>query len=72
MYRLKRYGLHLTTYTGYTVEALIDRKDPNVDYILTHTDLLIDGPFVKQLSTNAGEYRGSRNQRLILPAIDGE
>ncbi len=66
VFRLKRYDLHLTIYTGYAIETLVDRKDPNVDYILTHTDLLIDGPFVKQLSTNAGEYRGSQNQRLIL------
>ena len=65
-YRFKRDDLHLTTYTGYTLEALIDRKDPNVDYILTHTDLLIDGPFVRRLSTHAGEYRGSQNQRLIV------
>ena len=71
VYRLKRYGLHLTTYTGYTLEALLDRKDPNVDYILTHTDLLIDGPFVRRLSTHAGEYRGSQNQRLIFLPIVG-
>ena len=67
VYRLKRYDLDLTIYNGYTLEALIDRNDPNVDYILTYTDLLIDGPFVKRLSTHAGEYRGSQNQRLILP-----
>ena len=71
VYRLKRYDLDLTIYTGYTLEALIDRKDPNVDYILTHTDLLIDGPFVKRLSTHAGEYRGSQNQRLIFLPIAG-
>jgi anaerobic ribonucleoside-triphosphate reductase activating protein len=66
VYRLKRHDLHLTIYTGYTLEALIDRKDPNVDYILTHTNLLIDGPIVRQVSANAGEYRGSQNQKLVL------
>ncbi|MFN0140861.1 MAG: 4Fe-4S single cluster domain-containing protein [Pyrinomonadaceae bacterium] len=63
--RLKDLGLHLTVYTGYSIEALIDRKNPKIDYILTHTDLLIDGPFMSQLRQNAGEYRGSRNQRFI-------
>ena len=63
--RFKRLGLHLTVYTGYSLETLIDRKDPKTDYILTHTDLLIEGPFLNQLSQNAGEYRGSRNQRFI-------
>ncbi len=64
--RLKRHGLHLTIYSGYTFETLIGRKDPNIDFILTHIDLLIDGPFVRQLAQNSGEYRGSRNQRLIV------
>lgn len=63
--RLKRLGFHLTVYTGYPLETLIDQKDAKIAYILTHTDLLIDGPFLNQLSQNAGEYRGSRNQRLI-------
>ena len=63
--RLKRYGFHITVYSGYTLEALIDRKDSNIDYILTHTDLLIDGPFIRELCEGAGEYRGSRNQRII-------
>ena len=67
--RLKRLGLHLTVYTGYSLETLIDRKDPKTDYILAHTDLLIDGPFLSELSQNAGEYRGSRNQRLIANVI---
>ncbi len=63
--RLKRHGLHLTIYSGYTLEALIGRKDPNVDFVLTHTDLLIDGPFLPQLGQDAGEYRGSQNQKFI-------
>lgn len=65
VFRLKRHGIHLTVYTGYTMETLAGRKQPSVDYILTHLDLLIDGPFVAQLSKSAGEYRGSQNQRLI-------
>lgn len=63
--RLKRHGLHITIYSGYTLEALIGRKDPNIDFILTHMDLLIDGPFLRQLGQGAGEYRGSENQKLI-------
>lgn len=63
--RLKDHGLHVTVYSGYTIEQLIERKQPAVDYILTHIDLLIDGPFVSELRDGAGEYRGSRNQRLI-------
>ena len=32
---------------------------------IAHIDLLIDGPFISSMSEGAGEYRGSRNQRLI-------
>jgi len=63
--RLKRHGLHITIYSGYTLDALIGRKDPNIDFVLTHSDLLIDGPFLSELRPGASEYRGSRNQKLV-------
>ncbi len=63
--RLKHNGFHVTVYSGYTLEQLIQQKLPPIDYILTHIDLLIDGPFISSMSEGAGEYRGSRNQRLI-------
>lgn len=63
--RLNKLGVHITVYTGNTIDTLIGRKDKNVDYILTHIDLLIDGPFIRQLKEEAGEYKGSRNQRVI-------
>jgi anaerobic ribonucleoside-triphosphate reductase activating protein len=63
--RLKDHGLHVTVYSGYTIEQLIRSRKPSIDYILTHIDLLIDGPFIVGLREGAGEYRGSRNQRLI-------
>ncbi len=63
--RLNKLGVHITVYTGNTIDTLIGRKDKSVDYILTHIDLLIDGPFIRQLKENAGEYKGSRNQRII-------
>ena len=62
--RLNREGFHITLYSGYTIKQLIHRKLPSIDYILTHIDLLIDGPFVASLR-GVGEYRGSSNQRLI-------
>lgn len=63
--RLRNHDLHILIYSGYTLEALIEMKNPNVDYILTHLDMLIDGPFDRKLRKGAGEYRGSRNQRIF-------
>jgi len=63
--RLKGFGLDITVYTGNKIEVLIGRKDPCIDYVLTHIDLLIDGPFLISDTANAQEYKGSGNQRLI-------
>lgn len=62
---LKARDLHTVVYTGYTLEALASRPEPEVVQALDLVDLLIDGPFVASLSSGAGEWRGSRNQRLI-------
>ncbi|MGH9946940.1 MAG: 4Fe-4S single cluster domain-containing protein [Pyrinomonadaceae bacterium] len=63
--RLKHHGLHVTAYSGYTIEQLIQKRLPSIDYILTHIDILIDGPFISEMRDGAGEYRGSQNQRFI-------
>lgn len=63
--RLKSRDFHVTVYTGYLLERLLERKDFWIDQILSNTDLLIEGPYVRELGSKAGEYRGSRNQRLI-------
>jgi len=62
---LKRRGLHITLYTGHTLEQLNARPEASIKQILELTDILIDGPFVKELSAHAGEWRGSTNQRII-------
>ena len=62
--KLKISGFHLTIYTGFTLENLLSRNSESVNRILKQTDLLIDGAFDRALAKNAGEYRGSSNQRL--------
>jgi anaerobic ribonucleoside-triphosphate reductase activating protein len=62
---LKQRKQHVTLYTGYTLEQLNARSDAVIGEILRLTDILIDGPFVKELSENATEWVGSTNQRLI-------
>jgi anaerobic ribonucleoside-triphosphate reductase activating protein len=62
---LKAHGQHLALYSGYTLEELLSLTDPAVSQILDLADILIDGPFIKELSGNAGEWRGSTNQRII-------
>jgi hypothetical protein len=41
---LKARRLYTVVYTGYTVEALARRPEPEVQAALHLTDLLVDGP----------------------------
>ena len=52
-------------YTGYTWEALIAKNDANVMSLLSHLDVLVDGPFIQSLRDTDLLFRGSSNQRLI-------
>ena len=65
LHQLKRTGLHVVVYTGYTLEALRARGRPAMTEAMGLIDLLIDGPYVKELADDARQWRGSRNQRLI-------
>ena len=67
--RLKAKNYHVAVYTGYTLENLLERDTENINRILASTDLLIDGAFERDLARNAGEYRGSSNQRLIFHPV---
>lgn len=62
---LRARGQHIVLYTGYVLETLLRRPEPAVREALGLVDLLIDGPFLERLASGAGEWRGSRNQRLI-------
>lgn len=62
---LKAQGQHITLYSGFTLEELQQQESAPISQILALTDILIDGPFVKELTDNAGEWRGSTNQRIL-------
>lgn len=49
-------------YTGYLFEELSSLSDAEV--LLAHTDLLIDGPYVRE-QNDGRSLRGSSNQRII-------
>ena len=59
--------LDIVTYTGFTYEQLIrDATSENFWLeLLSHTDILVDGPFVEALRTLDTPFVGSKNQRVI-------
>ncbi|WP_353893302.1 anaerobic ribonucleoside-triphosphate reductase activating protein [Proteinivorax hydrogeniformans] len=60
--KLKR-KYKLVAYTGFLFEQLLADEDKKE--LLKHLDLLIDGPFVKELRNVDLDFRGSSNQRII-------
>lgn len=59
-------GLNVVTYTGYTFEWLMEHFDENhIGNLLSVTDLLIDGPFIKDKQSYQVRFRGSSNQRIL-------
>lgn len=65
--RAREAGYHVVTYTGYTYEQLREKADYQPDWagLLKNTDLLIDGPFIKDLHDPLLVFRGSENQRMV-------
>ena len=64
---IKSRNLDIVTFTGYTLEQLREmaKENPAVGDLLDKTDLLIDGPFIKEEKDLTLQFRGSRNQRII-------
>lgn len=72
---LKKEGYDIWLYSGYTWEHLISRvqnfmwnsKSRYLELmkILDNIDVIVDGPFIKDLRDASLLYRGSSNQRII-------
>ncbi|MDR1391665.1 MAG: anaerobic ribonucleoside-triphosphate reductase activating protein [Clostridiales bacterium] len=61
---LKKMKYHITIYSGYTFEELINMGN-NVIKILKNCNLLIDGKYDETLRDLTLKFRGSKNQRII-------
>ena len=62
--QIRRTGLTVMVYSGYTFAELTSGQVPDAELLLNAADLLMDGPYVKDLPTQR-PWRGSDNQRLI-------
>ena len=56
-------GKSVWVWTGYLLEDL--QTNENAKKVLSHIDVLVDGPFVLSKKNLLLEYRGSSNQRVI-------
>lgn len=56
-------GLSVMVFSGYTAKALRGMKRPGVAALLAATDLLVDGPFVREQLDRERRWIGSLNQQ---------
>lgn len=60
---LRAEGLTIWCYTGYLYEDLLEH--PVYSTLLKEIDVLVDGPYQKDLFDPDLKFRGSSNQRII-------
>jgi anaerobic ribonucleoside-triphosphate reductase activating protein len=64
--RVQSRGLSVMVFSGYTIEELRadGTENPPVARLLAHTDLLVDGPYLREQPDTLRRWIGSRNQRI--------
>ncbi|MFO0802749.1 MAG: 4Fe-4S single cluster domain-containing protein [Gemmataceae bacterium] len=55
-------GLSVMVFTGYVIEDLT--RDANTQAVLRHTDILVDGPYLREQPDETRRWIGSANQRI--------
>jgi len=66
--RLRCPSRHVIVYSGYTLEQLLEVAediDENIFHALALADVLVDGPYIRDLDHDRMQWRGSSNQRAI-------
>ncbi|HVW02479.1 MAG TPA: 4Fe-4S single cluster domain-containing protein [Planctomycetaceae bacterium] len=56
--------LSVMVFSGYTLEELRTRGDRATDALLALTDILVDGPYERELPETTRRWIGSANQRI--------
>lgn len=57
-------GLSVMVFSGFTLEEAWHKGDPAIDGLLDLTDILVDGPYRRELPDTTRRWIGSTNQRI--------
>ena len=60
----QQLGLSVMVFSGYTIEELQQRAEPEVGELIALTDILVDGPYMREQPDTERRWIGSRNQRI--------
>ena len=63
-------SIKIFIWTGYTLEELKKRNSSFIESILSHIDVLIDGPYIDNQRDITLYLRGSKNQRVLYKSKD--
>ena len=63
--RVIKKNFNVWCYSGYTLDELVERKDPDTMECLNEIDVLVDGRFKQDLKDPNLKFRGSSNQRIV-------
>jgi anaerobic ribonucleoside-triphosphate reductase activating protein len=60
----RELGLSVMVFSGFTIEELQARGEADVNALIALTDILVDGPYVREEPDTERRWIGSRNQRI--------
>jgi anaerobic ribonucleoside-triphosphate reductase activating protein len=61
---VRERGLTVMVFSGYTLEEARQLSDPAVAELLALTDILVDGPYIREQPETRRRWIGSANQRI--------
>jgi anaerobic ribonucleoside-triphosphate reductase activating protein len=61
---VREFGLSVMVFTGYTLDEARRLPDPAVAELLALTDILVDGPYLREQPDTSRRWIGSTNQRV--------
>ncbi len=62
--QVQSWNQTVMVFSGYTLEEIGGMADPAVHELLAHTDILVDGQYVRELPETRRRWIGSANQRV--------
>jgi anaerobic ribonucleoside-triphosphate reductase activating protein len=62
--QVQQFGLSVMVFSGYVLDELKGMTSPAVDELLANTDILVDGPYVRELPDSRRRWIGSTNQQI--------
>ena len=60
----RQHDLSVMVFSGYTLEQIQALPDPHAADLLAHIDILVDGPYQRELPDTRRRWIGSTNQRI--------